>query len=292
MASRDPSNTSARRFSDGVSLSELVHYLREGVYIMDASGVVLDANPVAMDLLGVADIAGSRREPVLDRLRSVELWHAEMQALARDGVVREFTREVERADGSVRTLLDTCYARVDDGVITYHGVVIDVSVTPARDVSDRTDSHTRDAATGAYTADYLDLLNSELQQRVDSRVGVCVVHMPQDDLSESVEQRALLNTRLERMARFLLRHIRSSEVIVRAAPDLLVVVLPDADDRAAEIVARRLQLAALRSAPSPFRLGWAARRDNGSVQQTVTAAMASAVPVHVVERSFEPARQR
>ncbi len=292
MARRDPSNTSARRFSDGVSLSELVRYLREGVYIMDASGVVIDANPVALDLLGVADIAGAPRQPVHDRLRSAELWQAEMQALARDGVVREFTREVERADGTVRTLLDTCYARVDGDVVTYHGVVIDVSVTPARELNDRTDSHTRDAATGAYTADYLDLLNTELQPRADARVGVCVVHMPQDDFTETVEQRALLNTRLERMARFLLRHIRSSEVIVRAAPDLLVVVLPDADDRAAEIVARRLQLAALRSAPSPFRLGWAARRDAGTVQQTVTTAVESAVPVHVVERSFEPARQR
>lgn len=289
------SHLSPRRFSDGISLPELVRYLREGVYIMDADGGVIDANPVARDLLGVRSATDQAGEPLRDRLRSREAWRAEMDALVRDGVVREFTREFEQADGTVRTVLDTCYARVDDGIVTYHGVIVDVSVVAARDPRERADAHTRDAATGAYTADYLEMLNVSPGDR-RSPLGVCVVHIHLDDLTASADAkadpRARATSQLKRMTRFLLRHIRAYEVVVRSAHDQLVVVLPGADVRAAEIVGRRLQLAALRNAPAPFRLGWGARAGTETIHETVARALAEAVPVPVVERNFEPARAR
>jgi GGDEF domain-containing protein len=291
MTDSNTSSVSPRRFSDGVSLPELARYLREGVYIMDADGVVLDANPVALDLLGVRSLTDGPPEPVHDRLRSREVWRAELNALTRDGAVREFTREFERADGSARTVLDTCYARVDGGVVTYHGVVVDVSVVAARDPRERTDAHTRDAATGAYTADYLEILDAQLGER-SSPLGICVVHIHHDDRESQADGLSSTTSELERMTRFLLRHIRAYEVVVRSAHDQLVVVLPGADDRAAEIVGRRLQLTALRSAPAPFRLGWAARQTGETVHDMVGRALAHAVPVPVVERNFEPARGR
>ncbi len=280
-----PDASTPRRFSDGVSLHELVRYLREGVYIMDADGVVLDANPVALDLLGVRRPDDVPRTPVRDRLRPADQWRAEMQALADSGAMREFTREIERPDGSVRTLLDTCYARVDDGVVTYHGIVVDISVTDARDPGAVGDAHARDEETGAYTADYLDALDVQFAARQDAALGVCVVHMDTDGAPVDGEHA------LERMTRFLLRHIRATEAVARAAHDQLVVVLPDADERATEIVGRRLQLAALRSAPSTFRLGWAARRGGEAVHALVGRALRDAVPVRVVERHFQPSRR-
>ena len=291
MKSPDTSRVSPRRFSDGVSLPELVQYLREGVYIMDVDGIVIDANPVALDLLGVRSLTDTPHVPVRDRLRSRDAWRSEMNALVRDGVVREFTRDIERSDGSVRTVLDTCYARVDNGVVTFHGVVIDVSVIAARDPRERADAHTRDAATGAYTADYLELLDAQLGDG-SAPLGICVVHIHHDDVASHADVRSSATSQLERMTRFLLRHIRAYEVVVRSAHDQLVVVLPGADDRAAEIVGRRLQLAALRSAPTPFRLGWAARKGTETIQDTVGRALSDAVPVPVVERHFEPARGR
>lgn len=291
MTSTDTSHVFPRRFSDGVSLAELARYLREGVYIMDSDGVVTDANPVALDLLGVRSLTETPRVPVRDRLRSRDVWGAEMNALTRDGVVREFTREIERSDGSVRTVLDTCYAREDAGVVTYHGVVIDISVVAARDPRERADAHTRDAATGAYTADYLELLDTQLGDR-SSPLGICVVHIHHDDRESQADGLASSTSQLERMTRFLLRHIRAYEVVVRSAHDQLVVVLPGADDRAAEIVGRRLQLAALRSAPAPFRLGWAARKGSEPIHDMVERALADAVPVPVVERNFEQTRGR
>ncbi len=290
MSDTGSSPAAHRHFGDGTSLRELVRYLREGVYILDATGALIDANPVALDLFGVRSVDDSRA-PVRDRLRSSEAWRAEMEALARDGAVREFTREIERGDGSVRTVLDTCYARHDNDTVTYHGVIIDVSVVSPRDVTGNADAHTRDQGTGAYTADYLELLQTQLASAPAQRMGVCVVQV--DAVSSAESSAAVskeLDHRLERMTRFLLRHIRASEVVVRSDPHRLVVILPDADDRGTETVGRRLQLAALRSAPSAFRLGWAARREAEPIAATIDRAVDDAVPVRVVERSFQPAR--
>ena len=289
MAVPDPSTLSSRHFGDGVSLPELVRFLREGVYIMNAEGIVLDGNPVALDLFGVRHLQDPGM-PVRDRLRSPSVWQQEMAALARDGAVREFTREIERPDGSVRTVLDTCYARDDNGTITYHGVVIDVSVVSNRDGTFSGDAHTRDQGTGAYTSDYLDVLERQYAAQRDGVIGVCVVQVDLGDPVSGVDADRQMDTRLERMTRFLLRHIRASEVVVRATNDQLVVVLPEADERGTETVGRRLQLAALRSAPSAFRLGWASRRTEESMASVVARALADAVPVRVLERSFQPAR--
>lgn len=289
MSDTSASTGAHRHFGDGVSLRELVRYLREGVYIMDASGALIDANPVALDLFGVRSVDDART-PFRDRLRSTAEWHTEMEALARDGAVREFTREIERADGSIRTVLDTCYARHDGSTVTYHGVIIDVSVVSPRDVTGNADAHTRDQGTGAYTADYLELLQTRLASNPAQAIGVCIIQVDVDADQGDAAATKELDHRLERMTRFLLRHIRASEVVVRSDRNRLVVVLPDADERGTETVGRRLQLAALRSAPSAFVLGWASRRDAEQIGATIDRAVHDAVPVRVVERSFQPAR--
>ncbi len=289
MSGPDQSAAPARNFGDGVSLPELVRFLREGVYIMDAEGKLLDANPVALDLFG-ARSPGEPGAPLRDRMRTADEWRREMHALLRDGAVREFTRELERPDGTVRTVLDTCYARNDNGHVTYHGVIIDVSVVSPRDVSANADAHSRDQGTGAYTADYFDKLNVGLSAHREDEMGVCVIRVDSDDASASEEALKQLDHRLERMTRFLLRHIRASEVVVRSADTDLVVVLPDADERGTETVGRRLQLAALRSAPSGFVLGWSSRQSGELMSDIVSRALQDAVPVRVVERSFQPAR--
>jgi GGDEF domain-containing protein len=277
----------ARHFADGVSLPDLVRYLREGVYLMDANGVLLDANPVALDLFGGAHVGGA---PVRDLSRDNATWRAELDALAADGAVREFTRQFAHPDGTTRTVLDTCYARRDDGVVTWHGVLVDITVHPPRGRVALDETHTRDIATGAYAPEYLDALDAERAARPDAPIGLCVVQVdPGAGAGEPAIAQAL-DARLERMVRFLLRHVRGSEPVVRLAHDRLAVCLPGADERGTETVGRRIQLAALRSAPSPFRLGWATRHAGESLVTTAERALREAVPVRVVERSFDPPR--
>jgi hypothetical protein len=271
----------SRRFDDGVSLSELVRYLREGVYLMNADGVVLDANPVALDLFGLAR-AGTDSHAVHDASRSPAQWRTELEVLAADGSVREFTREFLRPDGTRRTVLDTCYARHDQGVVTFHGVLADVSVEPQRPRGPApNDMHARDPGTGAYTAAYLHALDADYAARPNALLGLCVVQLDAPAGDED---------HLERMARFLLRHIRVTEAVVRTGPSQLVVLLPQTDVRGTEAVARRLQLAAQRSAPCPFHLGWAARHDGESLMATRERAVHDPVPVRVVERTFDTPR--
>ena len=56
-------------------------------------------------------------------------------------------------------------------------------------------------------------------------------------------------------ARFLMRHVRGSEAVVRLDDDAFLVVLPGADDRDTDRVARRLQLLAFNKAPGALALG-------------------------------------
>lgn len=281
MTQNDAPALAPRRFDDGVSLQELVRYLREGVYLMNADGVVLDANPVALDLVGLVR-AGPGSPPVRDVSRTAAEWRAELATLAVNGTVREFTREFARPDGTRRTVLDTCYARNDHGTVTFHGVLVDVTVEAPRPRGPAADDvHARDPGTGAYTAAYLHALDAEYAARPDAMLGLCVVQL---------DTPAADDDHLERTARFLLRHIRVSEAVVRSGPSQLVVLLPQADDRGSEAVARRLQLAALRSAPCAFRLGWAARRGGESLVATTERALREAVPVRVVERTFDTPR--
>jgi hypothetical protein len=287
MAHSDTSPRAVRHFADGVSLPDLVRYLREGVYLMDATGVLLDANPVALDLLGGANVGGA---PVRDRSRDAATWRAELDALVTDGAVREFTRQFVHPDDTTRTVLDTCYARTDNGVVTFHGVLVDITVHPPRGAATLDDTHTRDIATGAYAPEYLAALDADRATRPTTPIGLCVVQVdPGAGAGEPTVAHAL-DVRLERMVRFLLRHVRGNEPVIRLAHDRLAVCLPGADEQGTETVGRRLQLAALRSAPCAFRLGWATQHDDESLVATAERALRQAVPVRVVERGFDPPR--
>jgi PAS domain S-box-containing protein len=279
-----------RSFDDGVSLRELAQYLREGIYLMDADGRILDANPMFVDLMGAADLEALRGRTARDRSRSREQWAREMQELARDGAVREFTREIERVDGETRTVLDTCYARHDGEFTVYHGIVVDVSVMPHRERPLADDHTMRDALTGCYTRRILDALDVELSAAPERGCGMCVVRVEGLTAYNARHGSAAGDSALVRMGRFLMRHIRADEPVARTSADTFVVALRDSDAAATEIVARRIQLAALRTAPLPFLLGWANRLPSEPMSSILTRAEKSAVPVRVVERAFEVTR--
>jgi diguanylate cyclase (GGDEF)-like protein len=92
---------------------------------------------------------------------------------------------------------------------------------------------------------------------------------------------------LIRMSRFLMRQVRAEEAVVRIGGDEFLIVLEGAGETQAEMVARRLQKAALRTAPVPFSLGWAARKPSETFQQTMHRADQNLLAVRVIERSAE-----
>lgn len=80
-------------------------------------------------------------------------------------------------------------------------------------------------------------------------------------------------------SRFLMRHVRGSEPLVRSADDEFLVLVPGADARETERVARRVQLSAFNKAPAALALGWASRQEGESLDALVGRARASQMAI-------------
>jgi diguanylate cyclase (GGDEF)-like protein len=89
---------------------------------------------------------------------------------------------------------------------------------------------------------------------------------------------------LVKMARFLMRHVRAEEAVVRVGGDEFLVVLSDAGTEQTERVAARLRTAAVTSAPVPFSMGWAARAKREAFEDTMMRADRRLLAVRVDER--------
>jgi diguanylate cyclase (GGDEF)-like protein len=90
---------------------------------------------------------------------------------------------------------------------------------------------------------------------------------------------------LQKMARFLMREVRSEEPVVRMGGDEFLVVLTGENAGRTEAVAGRLHHAAARSAPVAFSLGWAVRDHQETFEQTIERADKNMIGVRVLSRS-------
>lgn len=282
----------SRRFdslSDSETLALFVERLDAGIYITDAEGRFLDANPAFLKLFGLAskeELANSR---VSDFLAEPER-RGELLAMLEDqGSVRSYETEFVRRDGTRLVLSDTTYLVRDPatGATLYHGIVVDV--THAKRMEDELRSQVmRDALTGCYNRRYLLELEERTRNGALGSWGCVFVDIDRFKQfnDEFGHQRG--DVVLQRMARFLMRHVRADEPVIRLGGDEFLVVLVGADPRRTEDVARRLQHAAARSAPVPFTLGWAARQGSESLEATLERADRHLISVRVLTRGGTP----
>jgi diguanylate cyclase (GGDEF)-like protein/PAS domain S-box-containing protein len=269
---------------DHDTLRELVRYLREGLYVTDAEGHLLDASPAFLELVGAAAVDDIAGRPLEDLLVDPAPRRAAIGSAARDGAVRELELTLLRADGERRTVLDTVVQRHDDqGRAFFHGILLDV--TPFRALEARLrESVARDALTGAFNRRQLDVIGREMERDAGGGWGCLYVDVDCFGAYSVSHGQEAGDAVLVRMARFLMRHVRADEPVVRLGDDEFVVILRGATDQRTERVARRLQLTALRTAPVPFSLGWAVREGNEGIDALVARAAAAKVSVRVVER--------
>jgi diguanylate cyclase (GGDEF)-like protein/PAS domain S-box-containing protein len=273
--------------SDPETLRLFVEHLDAGIYITDAEGRFLDANPAFLRMFGLAsreDLATAR---VSDFLVEPER-RSELLALLDDvGSVRSFETEFVRRDGSRLTLSDTTYVvrDSDTGKRLYHGIVVDV--THRKELEDQLRSQvTRDPLTGCYNRRYLLELAERTQQGTEALGSWGCIFVDIDRFKQFNDQfgHQRGDEILQRMARFLMRHVRADEPVIRLGGDEFLLVLVGSDEPRTEEVARRLQHAAARSAAVPFSLGWAARRPGESLEQTLERADRNLIEVRVLTR--------
>ena len=278
-----------RSLTDQESLLQFVHNLGEGLYITAEDGRILDANPAFLAMFGVRSVDDLARYRASDLLVDPERRGLQREMLARDGVLRDFELELRRPDGQRRTVLDTSYVVTDaeTGEVFYHGMLVDI--TPRKQLeAELVEMSTHDALTGALNRRYLDQLDAQFKADPGGKWGCLFIDIDHfkkynDEFGHQAGDRILV-----RMSRFLMRHVRAEEAVVRVGGDEFVVILVDADDAQAEAIAERLRESGERSAPVPFSLGWAARRSNETLTRMIDRADRGMLEVRVVQRRSDP----
>jgi len=287
-SSREPSRSRYRSLADPESLREFAKNLGEGIYITTPDGRILDANPAFLETFGVASLADFEGMSAFDLFLDPSQRELELKLLERDGRVREFEFQIRRHDGEVRWVLDTSYVVTDPdtGERFLHGVIVDITGRKQLE-GELIEMSTHDALTGCLNRRYLDQVAMAFLHDPTARWGCIFVDIDHfktynDEHGHQAGDRVLV-----RMARFLMRQIRAEEAVVRVGGDEFVIVLVDADAARTQRVTERLKISALKAAPVPFSLGWAAREAGESLVQLLDRADRELLNVRVEKRVDE-----
>ena len=286
-----------RRKATGVSLEDsgvlrrFVTNLGEGIYITTREGFIVDANPAFLAMFGVGSLAELRGRGAADLLVDPASRDQELELLATQGAVRDFEIQIRRPDGGTRWVVDTAYQVVDEesGRIFYHGILVDI--TARKELESRLhEAAIRDALTGTFNRHYLAELSARLEEE-QSLWGAVV-----SDLDHFKEVNDRLGHKagddlLVRFTRFLMRHSRAADSVVRLGGDEFLVLLPGAGEDVTGAVASRLRAAAPEIAPVEFSLGWACRAPAESVERTIARADERLITVRHQDRGYAVPRR-
>jgi diguanylate cyclase (GGDEF)-like protein/PAS domain S-box-containing protein len=275
------------------TLRGLVRDLREGIYVTDRAGNVLDANPAFLEMFGVSSLAELRSHTVADLIVDVERRDAELAILHRDGAIRDFELEIRRVGGETRTVIDsaTCAKDPVTGEAFYHGILIDI--TDRKRLEERLlDQSLRDPLTGCFNRRYLGEFERRHADGASSPdawgcIMVDLDHFKQYNDEFGHEAGDIV---LNRVARFLMRQTRAEETAVRMGGDEFLLLLDGADADATEFAARRLMAEGDRELIVPFTLGWASREDGEALEKTIARADQSLLKSRGRTRSGERPR--
>lgn len=274
-----------RSLSDPESLKEFARNLREGIYITTRAGRILDANRAFLEMFGVSSVAELSGYNATDLLADPSRRDEQLALVDRDGSVREFELTIRRPDGAKRTVLDTCYLITDpeSGESFLHGILIDITARKALEAR-LLEMSTHDELTGALNRRYLLEIEEGFTKEPQSAWGCIFVDIDHFKLYNDRYGHQAGDEVLVRMARFLMRHVRYDETVLRVGGDEFVVLLNGADTEQTELVAERLRREALDTAPVPFSLGWASREAGESLPRLLDRADRGLMAVRVLQR--------
>jgi diguanylate cyclase (GGDEF)-like protein/PAS domain S-box-containing protein len=272
-----------RSLSDHETLANFAQNLREGIYITTETGEILDANPAFLEIFGMPNMEEMQRYRVNDFV-DVNLRMRELALMELEGSLRQRELAIKRLNGEVRTVLDTWHSVKDEtsGDTLFHGILVDITDRKDLEIKLREQSM-RDPLTGCYNR--RQLLGLYGDRRPPEEMWGCI-YADIDNFKHYNDQfgHAAGDAVLVKMSRFLMRYVRAEEAVVRMGGDEFLIVLSTATLEATERVVRRLQTAASDTAPVSFTLGWAARENGETFEDTVNRADHALIDVRVVER--------
>lgn len=261
-----------RSLDDPDSLRALVRNLKEGMYITNAHGEILDANPAFLEMMGVHSLEELRSFNARDFLVEPEVRAHELELLATEGSVREFELRIRRPDGQIRTVLDTAYADHDPhtGQQLYYGILVDITLRKLLEAQ-LVEQSIRDPLTGCFNRRYLTEFESRARRSRHSW-GCIILDIDHFKRYNDQHGHQAGDQVLIRISRFLMRQTRAEEGVVRMGGDEFLVLLTAADAGRVESAALRLKTTAAQEGLAPFSVGWAVREGGERLEKTINRA--------------------
>jgi diguanylate cyclase (GGDEF)-like protein len=261
-------------------IDELIHDLSLGIYVFNSDARILDANPVFLQIFGASSTAELEAQKAGELLQLRSLAEA-VDLSSNNRVIQEFEMQIPGKD-RVHNILNIVRASRDvpTGKIYYRAALVEVNDRMVFQ-SPPPPEGLRDSLTGSFSQVYL----GEFEREFDEHLWGCiVVHMDhfrqyRDRYGSELAQHVLV-----RMSRFLMRHIRAEDAVVKLSGEQFVILLGSTEISGVQRVVRRLTNAALAQAPTSFSLGAAVRMSQEGLIATIQRADQSLSRVRVLER--------
>jgi diguanylate cyclase (GGDEF)-like protein len=176
----------------------------------------------------------------------------------------------------------------ETGATRLYGILIDI--THRKDLERKLQNLLiRDPLTGCYNRRYLEQLESQGDLK-RAALGAIVVDIDNFKHYNDLYGHAAGDEVLIKVARFLTRHARAEDAVIRIGGDEFLVILVGESVESTMSVAERFADQAARSAPVPISLGWAIRERDETVEQTVYRADQGLIHIRLEGRGFLPRR--
>jgi diguanylate cyclase (GGDEF)-like protein/PAS domain S-box-containing protein len=265
-------------------LRRLVLSLREGIYITDDQGNLVDVNPAFLELFGVRSLSELSDYRSADLLVDPGQRDEELEILRKEGSVREFEFDIRTPEGTVRTVLDTAYTvhEPDTGQVLYHGMLVDI--TRRKQLEEKLkELSIRDPLTGLFNRRHLGEISRWLAGE-DVCWGAIVIDVDHFKAYNDRFGHQAGDKILTGLGRFLSQTVRGDDVVFRIGGDEFLVVVVGVIQEATEIVVQRLRDRAYIACPASFTLGWAVRNEDEILEETIGRADLNLIKVRVETR--------
>jgi diguanylate cyclase (GGDEF)-like protein len=281
-------------WKDVETMQGLFGNLKMGFYVINVQGEFLDATPEFLDFFGLTSVKELRSRNAKELLQ-LEPFALSLDLLHTDRLVRQFHVPVQSSLSRDRWMVDLICRRMaqQSGELQFYGVLIEVGDCmhlPKDKAEDpEEEQNFRDPLTGAFNRSYLERFERYAfeHRKIWGCIYIYIDHFRQYCERYGVE--AGIDV-VQKMARFLMRHSRSSDAIVRTGDGEFMILLDEVAPSMMGKISKRIRTAALGQAPIPFSLGYAMRQGNEPLDQTIVMTSRDLAPVQVLHRT--PKMQR